>query len=119
MRRPGALRPAFLRSVLAADLADELLEAREMLLDEVDGRLILQLELVVELGIGAANEDFRPREGDRLEEHHHLAPLVLDAPAAKRPEARRLDRHGLVLERLVLDTRDPVDGVLQTTRKSV
>src|SRR5262245_16197686 len=100
--------PLFLR----AYFMDEFLEARELLLDEVDGRLILELELVVELGVRETNEDLRPQEDVCLEEHEHLTPLVLHAATSERPRGCGLDRHRFVLERLILGPRHPVDRIL-------
>src|SRR5262245_3400428 len=56
---PSAISPAPFLSVgglFAGQLAHVLLEARELLLDEIDGRLVLQFELVVELGLRHADE---------------------------------------------------------------
>src|SRR5438034_7338160 len=107
------------RSPLPRDLADEALEGGELLLDDVLGRLILELELVVELGVRAADENLRPQEHQRLKEHERLPHIVLHARAAERTAGRALDGDRLVLERLVLEPRQPVDGVLQAPRNAV
>src|SRR5215213_2168688 len=100
--------------------ADKLFEPRELLLDKVDTRLVLELQrLLVELLHRHADEDFRPQEYQRLDEHHDLAPLILHPPAAERTAGDRLQRDWLVLERLVFHPREPVDCVLQAARNAV
>src|SRR5258708_21687410 len=99
------LRRARDTQLLPSQLADESLEARELLRDELDAGLVGEFHLVVELGMRGADEDFRRVEREGVEEHHRLAQVILHARAAHRAARRRLDRDRLVLERLVLDAR--------------
>src|ERR1043165_3356469 len=105
---------------LPAHLADKFLEARKLLLDEIDAGLVLLLQrLLVELARRHADEDFRPQENHRLKKHEDLPPLILHAPATERTAGDRLQRDRLVLERLVLHARHPVDRILQPAGKAV
>src|ERR1044072_1654855 len=91
-------------------LPEDPLDPGKSLLEEFAPGFVLELErLLVELAPGHADEHLGPRERERLEEHHDLAPLILHAPAAERAACDRLDRNRLVLERLVLHARHPVD----------
>src|SRR5262249_17413078 len=117
--RPGHASPYQRRgSVLAADVADVFSESGELLLDEVDRGLILELELVVEFGLCHADEHLRSQEHVRVEKYKDLTPLILDARSPQRPAGRRLDCNRLVLERLILEPREPVDRVLQPARQA-
>src|ERR1700722_5465019 len=58
----GAAHRPGMTGLFPRRLADELLEARELLLDEVDGRLLLEVELVAELLAGEGDHQLRPAE---------------------------------------------------------
>src|SRR5207248_6889822 len=61
-----------------AQLADELLEAGKLLLDEVDAGLVLELHrLLVELGVRHPDENLRLVERERIEKHAGLTQLIL------------------------------------------
>jgi hypothetical protein len=55
------------RVIFPAELADVFLERGELPLDEIDGGLVLELELVVELVLRQADEHLRPRHYMRIE----------------------------------------------------
>src|SRR5215470_3981989 len=114
-----AVRPASLAMALtlAADAAGELLEARELLLDQVDGGLVLELErLLVELLRREGDDDLRTAEQDDIQRGQRHAQMVLHARAAEDAAGRGLQRRRLVLERLILHARHPVDRVLEPAR---
>jgi hypothetical protein len=91
------------RAARGCDLADVFVKRGELLLDEVDRRLILDLELIVELVLRQADENLGPREHMCFEKHHHLPPLILHPRSTKRPTGRRLNRNWFVFEGLILE----------------
>src|ERR671936_1024397 len=102
---------------LCAHAADELFEAGELKLDHVDRRLILELDgLLVELLRRKRDDHLRPAEQKRIDRSQRLAQVTLHPRAAENTAGGRLQRHRLVLERLILHARDPVDGILQPAR---
>src|SRR5215469_3520945 len=109
--RPDSLALALL---LRAHAADEFLELRELLLDHADGRLILERErLLVELLRGEGDDDLGPPEQDDVDRDQRLPQVILHARAAEDAAGSRLQRHRLVLERLLLHARYPIDRILQ------
>src|SRR6516162_4796940 len=110
--RPDSLAMALL---LRAHAADEFLELRELLLDHADGRLILERERpLVELLRGEGDDDLGPPEQDDVDRDQRLPQVILHARAAEDAAGSRLQRHRLVLERLLLHARYPIDRILQT-----
>src|SRR5712691_6340272 len=115
-----AVRPASLTgssraiaSAFAAEAPHKFLEAGELLLDQVDGGLVLELErLLVELLRGEGNDDLGPAEQDDIDGGERHSQVILHARAAEDAAGAGLQQHRLVLERLLLHARHPVDGVL-------
>src|SRR6476646_1142528 len=108
----GASLPVFAaqRSDLGAMPVDEPGEGLELLGDELAGRVVLQFAgLIVELSGAAANKDLGLVEGQRVQEHHHAAEIILNAAAAKWARRGGLDGDRLAGEGLVGQARDPVD----------
>src|SRR5262245_65999547 len=104
--RPDSLAIALL---LRAHPADEFFEFRELLLDHADGRLILELErLLVEFLRGEGDDDLGPAEQDDVDGGQRLPQVILHARAAENAAGGRLQRHRLVLERLLLQARSPI-----------
>src|SRR5580765_4370770 len=100
-----AVRPASraIVSAFAADAPDELLEAGELLLDQVDGSLVLQLQrLLVEFLRGEGNDHLGAAEQDDVDRGERHAQVILHARAAEDAAGTGLQRRRLVLERLVL-----------------
>src|SRR5258708_39647924 len=89
--------------LFAGELPDQRLEARELLLDEVDAGLVGEFHLVVELGVRGTDEDLRRIEGERIKKHHPLADLILHAPTAHRSAPRGLAINRLFLSRAILE----------------
>src|SRR6266446_1654393 len=88
-----AVRPASLAigSSLPGYETDEFLEAFELQLDHVLGRLILQLQgLVVELLRRERHNDLRPAEQDRIDRCQRLPQMILHARGAKQAACARL-----------------------------
>src|SRR5258707_10939516 len=109
--RPDCLAMALL---LRAHAPNEFLELRKLLLDHADGRLILELEpLLVEFLRGEGDDDLGPAEQDDVDRGQRLPQMILHARAAEDPAGGRLQRHRLVLERLLLHARYPIDRILQ------
>src|SRR5690348_8697551 len=95
--------PALLRS--SAMALDEAGERFELLLDEITRGIVLQLAgLLIEFRGATPDEDLRLVQGERIEEDHRLAQLILNARPAERPRRGRLNRDRLAGERLVLQT---------------
>src|SRR5690349_20508834 len=99
--------PAMTVDLFPGDERDEFREAFELLLDEIARRLIGQFTLVVDLVLHRADENLRPIEDKRVEEHHRLTQMILHARAAKRAHRGGLDRDRLACEGLVRKARDP------------
>src|SRR6516162_1224350 len=98
--RPDSLAMALL---LRAHAADEFFEFRELLLDHANGRLILELErLLVEFLRGEGDDDLGPAEQDDVDGSQRLPQMILHARAAEDAAGGRLQRHRLVLERLLI-----------------
>src|SRR5262247_4819352 len=92
------------RSGLAAVALDEVRERFELLLDQAARGLVLEFAgLLVEASSAATNENLRLVQRQRVEEHHHLAQVVLNARAAHRTWRCRLDGDRLANERLVFE----------------
>src|ERR1700754_2343617 len=111
-----AVRPDNLPMVLflRTEAADEFFESRKLLLDQVDGGLILELErLLVELLRGKRDENLGAAEQDGVDRGERLPQMILHAGATQNTAGGGLQRDRLVLERLVLHARHPVDGILQ------
>src|SRR5215831_4961223 len=109
--RPDSLAMALL---LRAHAADEFFEFRELLLDHANGRLILELErLLVEFLRGEGDDDLGPAEQDDVDGSQRLPQMILHARAAEDAAGGRLQRHRLVLERLLLHARHPIDRILE------
>src|SRR5262249_62288595 len=103
--RPDSLPMALL---LRAHAADEFLEFRELLLDHADGGLILEREcLLVEFLRGEGDDDLGPPEKDHVDRGQRLPQMILHARAAEDAAGGRLQRHRLVLERLLLHSLTP------------
>src|SRR5580658_4383976 len=115
-RFPASAGP---RLGLGAVRSDELGESRKLLLDESDGWLVGDLAGLIIDALGAvADEDLRLVQGHRVEEHHRAAQIVLHAGTADRARRGRLQRDRLSDERLVLQPRDPVDRILESSRNA-
>src|ERR671937_505298 len=100
-----AIRPASLAIslFLGAHAADELFEAGKLKPDHVDRRLIHELDgLLVELLRRKRDDHLRPAEQKRIDRSQRLAQVILHARAAENATGGRLQRHWLVLERLIL-----------------
>src|SRR5215510_1648862 len=110
-----AVRPARRAMALPGDVAaDVFLEACELLFDQIDGGLVLELDrLLVELLRRKGHDHFRPSEQVRVDRDQRLPQVILRARAAEDATGGRLQRHWLVLERLILHARHPVDRILQ------
>src|SRR4051794_18351443 len=93
---------------------DEAGKRFELLLDEIDRRLVLELAGLVELRSTVADENLRLVEGERIEEDQRFAQVVLNARAAERSRRCRLNRDGLADERLIRQTRHPIECILQS-----
>src|SRR5215467_593809 len=90
----GAIASAF-----AAHAADQLLETGELLLDQVDGGLILELQgLLVELLRGEGDDHLGAPEQHGIDRGERHAQVILHARAAKDAAGAGLQRHRLVLE---------------------
>jgi 2-keto-4-pentenoate hydratase/2-oxohepta-3-ene-1,7-dioic acid hydratase in catechol pathway len=101
------------RTLLPRDLADQLFETGELLLDQIDSALVLQLQLVVEFLPGEGDDHLGPAEQHNVDRGQRLPQVVLHACAAEETGRGRLQRHRLAGERLVLHARYPIDRVLQ------
>src|SRR6476620_5695064 len=111
-----AVRPDNLPMLLflRTEAADELFKRRKLLLDQVDSSLILELEcLLVEFLRGKRDENFGAAEQDGVDRGERLPQMILHAGSAQNAAGGGLQRDRLVLERLVLHARYPVDGILQ------
>src|SRR5262245_27249738 len=105
-------------SRLAAVALDERRERLELLLEQAARGLVLELAgLLVEARGAAADEDVRLVQRERVEEAQHLAQVVLNARPADRAGRRRLDGDRLADERLLFQTRHPVERILQSARQ--
>src|SRR3954447_22725536 len=107
-----AVRPDNLAMLLSlrTEAANELLKSRKLLLDQVDGGLILELEcLLVEFLRGKRDENLGAAEQDGVDRGERLPQMMLHAAPAQKAAAGGLQRDRLVLERLVLHARHPVD----------
>src|SRR4051812_2338789 len=115
--RPTSLAiSSFLPSVLSDMLTDELFETIELQLDHILGRLIGELErLLVEFLGRESDEYLGPDEDYGFDGRQRLAQMILHARAAENTAGAGLDRHRLALERVILQTRGPVDRVLQAS----
>src|SRR4051812_42486521 len=72
---------------------DERRERLELLLDEAARRLVLHLAaLLVDARRAGADEDLRLVQRQGVQEHHHLAQVILNAAAAQRAGRCRLNR---------------------------
>src|SRR5579863_4380964 len=108
------------RSAFATMLVDELGERCQLLLDEAYCLLVLELAgLVVEFLHGAADEDFRLVHRQGIEKDHAATQIILHAATAEKTGGRRYQRDRLIGERLVRHARDPVDGILQSSRDRI
>ena len=97
--------------------AGERLEGGELLLDQVDRGLVLELErLLVELLRREGDDDLGAAEQDGVDRGERHAQVILHARAAEDAAGAGLQHDRLVLERLVLHPRHPVDGVLEPAR---
>src|SRR5512144_398156 len=100
--------------ILRTEAANEFFESRELLLDQVDGSLIFQLErLLVELLRGKRHENLGTAEQNDVNRGERLPQMILHPRSAQDAAGGGLQRDRLVLERLVFHARHPVDGVLQ------
>src|SRR5262245_2923163 len=105
-------------SALRSVALDERRERLELLLEQAARGLVLELAgLLVEARGAAADEDFRLVQRERVEEAQHLAQVVLNARPADRAGRRRLDGDRLADERLLFQTRHPVERILQSARQ--
>src|SRR4051812_31569403 len=95
---------------------DEAGKRFELLLDQIDRRLVLELAgALVELRNTVADEDFRLVHGERVEEDQRLAQIILYARTTERSRRSRLNRDRLADERLIRQTRNPVQRIFQST----
>src|ERR1700685_935661 len=95
----------------------EFLEAGQLRLDHVDGRLIGEREsLFVEFLRRKIDEDLRLAEQARLERGERHAQVILHARSAEQSSRARLQRHRLVLERHFFYAGDPLDRLLWFAR---
>src|SRR4030088_138104 len=102
---------------LRAEAADEFFEPRELLLDQVDGGLIPELErLLVELLRGKRDQNLGAAEQDDVDRGERLPQMILHARSAQDAAGGGLQRDRLVLERLGLPARHPLSGRFQATR---
>src|SRR2546428_2196657 len=100
--------------LLRAHAPDEFPELSELLLNHADSRLILELEgLLVEFLRAEGDEDLGPADEDDVDRGQRLPQMILHARAAEDPAGGRLQRYRLVLERLLLHARYPIDRILQ------
>ncbi len=103
-----------LRLSFRVQASDERLEARELLLDQVDGGRIGERErLLVELLRREGHDHFGLAEEQSVDRKQNLPQMILHARATEDSSGGRLQRHRLLLERLVLHARDPVNRVLE------
>src|SRR5689334_17285337 len=73
------------------DPADEFIERGELLRDDVDGRLVGELErLLVEFLRRKGDQDLRPAEQDGVDRDQALPQVILHACAAEHPAGARL-----------------------------
>src|SRR3954468_8868924 len=109
-----AVRPDNLPMLLflRTETADELLKSRKLLLDQVDGGLILELEcLLVEFLRGKRDENLGAAEQDGVDRGERLPQMILHAGPAQNAAGGGLQRDRLVLERLVFYSGHPVDCI--------
>jgi hypothetical protein len=92
--------------------AQELPEARARL--RMD-----QPPVSVELLLGVGDEELGPGQHEHLQRRTDLAQMELGAQRAKPPNARAQDGHGLARARLVRQSRDPIERVLEHPRDGV
>src|ERR1700745_1938894 len=98
--RPDSLPMALL---LRAHAPDEFFELRELLFDHADSRLILELErLLVEFLRGEGDDDLGRAEEHDVARGQRLPQMMLHTRVAEDAAGGRLQRHRLVLERLLL-----------------
>src|SRR5258705_4006614 len=84
--------------LLRAEAADEFLERRELLLDQVDGGLILELErLLVELLRGKRHENFGAAEQEDIHRCKRLPQMILHPRFAHDAAGGGLQRDRLFL----------------------